>query len=73
MGLKTQRDTQCSSLVRNTNLFDRQDSILADRGIMVQDLFSSMNVLVNNPTSMKGKNQLENVDPETVIKDRRIA
>ena len=62
--------TERSSLVRNTSLFDRQDSILADRGIMVQDLFSSMNVLVNNPTSMKGKNQL---DPETVIKDRRIA
>ena len=41
-----------SSLVRNTSLFDRQDSILADRGVMVQDLFSSMNVLVNNPTSM---------------------
>ena len=40
-----------SSLVRNTSLFDRQDSILADRGIMVQDLFSSMNVLVNNTTT----------------------
>ena len=57
-----------SSLVRNTSLFVCC-SILADRGIMVQDLFSSMNVLVNNPTSMKGKHQL---DPETVIKDRRI-
>ena len=46
--------------MRNASLFDRQDSILADCGTMVQDLFSSM----------KGKNQL---DPETVIKDRRIA
>ena len=41
-----------------------------DRSIMVQDLFSSMDVLVNTPSTMKIKMQL---DPETVIKDRRIA
>ncbi|KAK6169860.1 hypothetical protein SNE40_020835 [Patella caerulea] len=43
---------------------------MADRGIMVQDIFASKNVFVNTPTMLKGKSQLE---PEQVIHDRRIA
>jgi len=43
---------------------------MADRGIMVQDLFASKDVKVNTPTMLSGKSQLE---PEAVVKDRRIA
>ncbi|XP_078486372.1 LOW QUALITY PROTEIN: uncharacterized protein LOC108950665 [Ciona intestinalis] len=46
------------------------DSIMADRGILVQDLFSSLDVKVKTPTMLKGKHQLKAVD---VVKDRRIA
>ena len=38
---------------------------MADRGIMVQDLFACKNVYVNTPTMLKGKHQLE---LETVVK-----
>ena len=51
-------------------MLESGDSIMADRGIMVQDLFAHRNVQVNTPTTMKGRNQLE---PKTVVKDRRIA
>jgi hypothetical protein len=50
--------------------FSPKDSIMADRGIMVQDIFASQDVQVNTPQTMRGKNQH---DPETVIKDRRIS
>jgi hypothetical protein len=50
--------------------FERGDSIMADRGILVQDLFAGQNVTVNTPTTMRGKNQLP---AATVIKDRRIS
>ena len=53
-----------------TGHFQPNDSIMADRGILVQDLFASQDVWVNTPTTMKGLNQLP---PEIVIKDRRIA
>jgi hypothetical protein len=43
---------------------------MADRGIMVQDLFANKDVKVNTHTIMAGISQLE---PETVVKDRRIA
>jgi hypothetical protein len=52
------------------DLFNKKDSIMADRGIMVQDLFANKDVKVNTPTMLAGKSQLE---PETVVKDRRIA
>ncbi|CAC5392327.1 unnamed protein product [Mytilus coruscus] len=42
----------------NLNLFE-QVSIMADRGIMVQDLFAAQDVKVNTPTMLKGKSQLE--------------
>ena len=43
---------------------------MADRGIMVQDLFASKDVKVNTPTMLKGKSQLEEHE---VVGDRRIA
>ena len=46
------------------------DSIMADRGIMVQDLFASKDINVNTPSTLKGKSQLE---PEQVVKDRKVA
>ena len=46
------------------------ESIMADRGIMVQDLFACKDVKVNTPRTMKGYTQL----PADVVKeDRRIA
>jgi hypothetical protein len=50
--------------------FRKKDSIMADRGIMVQDLFATRDVFVNTPTMLKGKSQLER---EEVVHDRRIA
>lgn len=52
------------------HMFDRKDSIMADRGIMVQDLFAAQDVHVNTPTMLKGKSQLE---PNEVVRDRRVA
>lgn len=61
-------------IIENSDLLDgrfkKGDSIMADRGILVQDLFASQDVQVNTPTTMKGVNQLP---AETVVKDRRIA
>lgn len=58
-----------SSLVNN-GTFNSQDQIMADRGIMVQDLVSALNVYMNTPTTMKGVSQLAS---DTVIRDRKIA
>ena len=43
---------------------------MADRGIMVQDLFASKDVQVNTPMTMKGRTQLP---ADIVVKDRKIA
>jgi hypothetical protein len=61
-----ERSTLCS----DRELFEKKDSIMADRGIMVQDLFAARDVQVNTPTMLKGKSQLE---PVEVVHDRRIA
>ncbi|WAR12292.1 hypothetical protein MAR_026472 [Mya arenaria] len=45
-----------------------QRTVMADRGIMVQDLFASKNVAVNTPTMLCGKSQLE---PEAVHSQRQ--
>lgn len=57
------------TLLDNT-LFDSGESIMADRGIMVQDLFANQNVFVNTHTVLKGKSQLK---PEKIVRDRRVA
>ncbi|XP_056010013.1 uncharacterized protein LOC130051679 [Ostrea edulis] len=51
-------------------MFEKGDSIMADRGIMVQDLFANKDVQVNTPTFLKGKSQLE---AHEVVHDRRVA
>ena len=58
-----------SKLLGNS-MFSSGDSIMADRGIMVQDLFANENVVVNTPTMLKGISQLE---PEDIVRDRRVA
>lgn len=53
-----------------SGMLEKGDSIMSDRGIMVQDLFSSQDVAVNTPTTMRGRNQL----PSSILeKDRKIA
>jgi len=59
-----------SSLCHSGNMFEKGDSIMADRGMMMQDLFACKNVLVNTPHMLRGKSQLE---PHEVIHDRRVA
>ncbi|KAK3096153.1 hypothetical protein FSP39_023808 [Pinctada imbricata] len=51
-------------------MFEKGDSIMADRGIMVQDLFANKDVQVNTPTFLEGKSQLE---AHEVVHDRRVA
>ncbi len=61
-------------LIENSDLldgrFERGDEILADRGILVQDLFATQDVKMNTPTTLKGGNQLA---AATVVSDCRIS
>ena len=59
-----------SALNKSEGMFARRDSIMADRGIMVKDLFIHKGVKVNIPKMLKGKSQLEE---HKVIGDRGIA
>lgn len=59
-----------SDLLNKASTFEKNDSIMADRGIMVQDLFATRDVMVNTPTMLKGKSQLE---PSEIVHDRRVA
>lgn len=60
-----------SALLKDAGrLFDSGDSIMADRGFNVQDLFATKNVFVNIPTFLRGKSQLV---PADVVKDKKIA
>ena len=52
------------------SLCDPGDSIMADKGFNVQDLFEQSLVTVNIPTFIKKKNRMSH---ETVMKDRKIA
>ena len=51
-------------------LCDSGDSILADKGFNVQDLFIPSNVEINIPTFFRSTNQMSS---GTVLKDRKIA
>ena len=51
-------------------MFRKINSIMADRGIMVQKPFCRRDVFVNTPTMLKGKSQLK---PEDVVRDRTVA
>lgn len=54
----------------NKGMFEKGHSIMADRGITVQDLFANNDVQVNTPTFLKGKSKL---DAHEVVHDRRVA
>ena len=56
-----------SSLV---TLCEPQDSIMADKGFNVQDLFAPRDVSVNIPTFFKKKNRMSG---NTVLRDRKIS
>lgn len=47
-------------------MFQSGDSIMVDRGKMVRDLFANQDVLVNTPTMLNGRSQLE---PNDLVKD----
>jgi hypothetical protein len=53
-----------------TSFCDPADSIMADKGFNVQDLFQSIGVSVNIPTFFRKRNRM---DSKTVLRDRRIA
>ncbi|XP_061172021.1 uncharacterized protein LOC133181552 [Saccostrea echinata] len=52
------------------NLCDKGDSIMADKGFNVQDLFAPHDVTINIPTFFKNRNQMSN---KTVQRDRKIS
>jgi len=52
------------------SLFSSENSIVADRGFNVQDLFAAKDVHVNIPSFFKGKSQFIAAE---VVKDLRIA
>ncbi|XP_053390474.1 uncharacterized protein LOC123549725 [Mercenaria mercenaria] len=56
-----------SSLVR---ICDRNDSVMADKGFNVQDIFAPKDVHINIPTFFKKKNRMSG---ESVIRDRKIS
>lgn len=53
-----------------TSMCDPTDSIMADKGFDVQDIFAPMDVTVNIPTFFKKRNRMTG---GTVLKDRTIA
>jgi len=59
-----------SDFVREKFLLQKGDSIMADRGFIVQDLMANKDVCVNTPTMLRGVTQLP---AKTVLKDRRLA
>ncbi len=66
---KDRQSTGSSSLLKD-GTFKSGNSIMADRGILIQDLFSTKNVQVDTPTSM-GK--MTQSPAEAVVSDCRIA
>ncbi len=59
-----------SSLLTNKKMLERGDSIMADKGFVVQDLFCHRGILINTPTFLKGINQLS---VEQVASDQKIS
>ena len=60
-------------IVERSNLpmkCESKDSLMADKGFNVQDIFAPYDVQINIPQFFKKKNGLSN---ETVMKDRKIA
>jgi len=60
-------------LIERSNLVDKcdpHDSVMADKGFNVQDIFAMKDISVNIPTFMTGKNRLPGL---SVLRDRKIA
>ena len=53
-----------------TKIVDQGDSIMADKGFDVQDIFAPLDVTVNIPTFFRKKNKMSG---ETVLRDRKIS
>ena len=53
-----------------TSMSEPGDSVMADKGFNVQDLFEARDVVVNIPTFFRKKNRLSGA---AVCKDRKIA
>ena len=53
-----------------TNTCDQGDSLMADKGINVQDIFAPVDVTVNIPTFLKKGNQFKS---KTLARDRKVA
>lgn len=52
------------------SLCDVNDSIMADKGFNVQDIFAPKDIQINIPTFFKKKNRMSG---ETVVRDRKIS
>ncbi|XP_045781879.1 uncharacterized protein LOC123878621 [Maniola jurtina] len=52
------------------NRCDSGDSIMADRGFNVQDIFATKDVTINIPTYLKGKTQIPGI---RIVQDRKLA
>jgi hypothetical protein len=57
-------------IVERTTLCDKGDSIMADKGFNVQDIFAPYDVTINIPTFFKNKNRMSS---KTVQRDRKIS
>jgi len=69
-GARSDRQIVERSELLKDGFFCRGDSVMADRGFIVHDLFALKSVEVNIPTVMRNMSQLP---AEKVISDRRIA
>ena len=60
-------------IIERSNLMvkcDPGDSIMADKGFNVQDIFAPFNITINIPTFFKKRNRMSG---ETVLKDRKVS
>ncbi|KAL4720645.1 hypothetical protein ACJJTC_001811 [Scirpophaga incertulas] len=65
--------TSDRQMIERSNLLEKcepADSIMADRGFNVQDIFAAKGIGINIPTFLKGKSQLSGI---TVKRDRLLA
>ena len=64
-----------SALYKNAEaLFEKGDSIMADKGFLVQDLFASFSISINTPTFLRGKTKLQETDrlEDFTISSKRV-
>jgi hypothetical protein len=69
-GLKLHNIKQTNVISLASFVCDKGDSIMADKGFNVQDLFAPYDVTINIPTFFRKKNRMTG---KTVLKDRAIS